>query len=228
MTSLAFTSSPGAAGLFARSWWILLFRGFLAIALGLLVFTRPAITLSAIVLGFSAYCVIEGAASILSAITGRINREHSWFVVLEGIIGIAVGVVTFRTPGITGTVLMFFIAVWALGTGVLRIVEGVQLRKEITGEVWLILGGLASVAFAMLVLMRPFAGAIALVRVLGAYSLVLGLTEVLLAFELRSLRRMARRALPNSGRQRRLDTEVIDPAVHFDKKELHHYHRVAV
>jgi len=222
MTSLAFTSSPGAAGLFARSWWILLFRGFLAIALGLLVFTRPAITLAAIVLGFSAYCVFEGAASIFSVITGRVDREHHWFVVMEGIIGIAVGVVTFRTPGITGTILMFFIAAWALATGVLRIVEGVQLRKQITGEVWLIVGGLASIAFAMLVLMRPLAGAFALVRVLGVYALVLGLTEVLLASELRSLRRMERMHLANSGRQRRLDTEVIDPAVHFDNKELHH------
>jgi uncharacterized membrane protein HdeD (DUF308 family) len=222
MTSLAFTSSPGAAGLFARSWWILLLRGFLAIALGLLVFTRPAITLWAIVLGFSAYCVFEGAASIFSVITGRVDPGHRWFVVMEGVIGITVGVITFRTPGITGTVLMFLIAAWALATGVLRVIEGVQLRKEITGEVWLILGGLASIAFAMLVFMRPLSGAIALVRVLGAYALVLGFTEVLLASELRSLRRMERMHLPNSGQQRRMDTEVIDPAVHFDKKELHH------
>jgi uncharacterized membrane protein HdeD (DUF308 family) len=221
MTSLAFTSSPGAAGLFARSWWILLMRGLLAIALGLLVFTRPAITLSAIVLGFSAYCVFEGAASIFSVITGRVDREHRWFPVLEGLIGIAVGIVTFRTPGITGTVLMFFIAVWALATGALRIVEGVQLRKEITGEVWLILGGLASVGFALLVLMRPLAGALAMIRVLAVYALILGLTEVLLAFELRTVRRMERMGLPNSRPRRRLDTEVIDPAVHFDKKELH-------
>ena len=116
---------------------------------------------------------------------------------------------------------MFFIAVWALATGALRIVEGVQLRKEITGEVWLILGGLASVGFDLLVLMRPLAGALAMIRVLAVYALILGLTEVLLAFELRTVRRMEGMRLPDSGRRRRLDTEVIDPAIHFDKKELH-------
>jgi uncharacterized membrane protein HdeD (DUF308 family) len=221
MTSLAFTSSPGAAGLFARSWWVLLMRGLLAIALGIVVFTRPVITLSAIVLGFSLYCVFEGAASLFSVVTGRIDREHRWFAIMEGIIGIAVGIMTFRTPGITGTILMFFIAVWALATGVLRIVEGVQFRKQISGEVWLILGGLASIAFAMLVLMRPLAGALAMVRVLGAYALVLGATEILLAFELRSLRRIDRTRPPDSGRPNRLDTEVIDPAIHFDRRELH-------
>jgi len=221
MTSLAFTSSPGAAGLFARSWWILLLRGLLAIALGLMVFTRPAITLSAVVLGFSAYCISEGAASLFPVITGRVDAEHSWFVVLEGIIGITVGIIMFRTPGITGTVLMFFVAVWALATGAIRVVEGVQLRKQITGKVWLILGGLASIAFAILVLMRPLAGALALIRLLGAYALILGLTEVMLAVELRSRRRIERMRLSNSGRRRRLDTEVFDPTVHFDERELH-------
>lgn len=220
MSTLAF-SSPGAAGLFSRSWWTLLLRGLLALALGFMVFTRPAITLAAVVLGFGIYCLVEGAASLFSAMFGWGHREHRWLLVLEGIIGIGVGIVTLRTPGITGTVLMFFIAVWALATGVLRIIEGVQLRKEISGEGWLILGGLASIAFALLVLLQPLAGALALVRVLGAYALILGVTEVMLAFGLRSRQRVDRTRLPDSGRPNRLDTEVIDPAVHFDRKELH-------
>jgi uncharacterized membrane protein HdeD (DUF308 family) len=82
-------------------------------------------------------------------------------------------------------VLILFIAIWALATGILRIVEGIRLRREITGEVWLILGGLASVAFAVLVMMRPLAGALALIQVIGIFALVLGLTEIMLSFKLR-------------------------------------------
>jgi uncharacterized membrane protein HdeD (DUF308 family) len=184
------TASPGAAGLFARSWWVLFFRGLLALVLGLLVFTRPALTLSVVVLAFGAYALVEGLASLIAAIRGRTHSDDRWLLLLEAGIGIAIGIVTLRTPGITATVLIFFIAIWALATGVIRIVEGVRLRHEITGEVWLILGGLASVAFALMVMLQPLAGALVLVRVIGAYALILGATEVLLAFRLRSARRI--------------------------------------
>ena len=87
---------------------------------------------------------------------------------------------------------IFFIAAWALATGVLRIVEGLRLRREIPGEIWLVLGGVFSVIFALLVMTRPLAGAIALVRGIGIYALILGATEVLLAFRVRSARYIGR------------------------------------
>jgi uncharacterized membrane protein HdeD (DUF308 family) len=190
-----FIPSPGAAGLFGRSWWVLLFRGLLALVLGFLVFTWPAVTLAAVVLGFGVYALVEGIASLVAAIRGTAYSEDRWLLVLEAAIGIGVGIVTLRSPGITATVLIFFIAIWALATGVIRIVEGIRLRKEISGEIWLILGGLASVAFAVMVMLRPLAGALALVRVIGAFALILGLTEVLAAFELRRVRRIDRTGL---------------------------------
>ena len=187
MSTLALTGSPGVAGLFARSWWTLLLRGLLAIILGVLVFTRPFVTLSVVVLAFAFYCLIEGVSSLFSAIFGWQHRKNRWLLVLEGIAGIGVGIITLRTPGITTAALMVFVAIWALVTGILRIAEGVQLRREISGEIFLILGGLVSIAFAVLVWLRPFAGAIAVIRVLGAYAVILGLTEVFLAFEVRRL-----------------------------------------
>jgi uncharacterized membrane protein HdeD (DUF308 family) len=220
MSTLALTASPSAAGIFGRSWWTLLLRGLLAMVLGVLIFTRPFITLKAVVLAFAFYCFVEGVSSLFTAISGWRHREHRWLLVMEGIAGIVVGLITLRTPGITTVALMALIAVWALVTGVLRIVEGVKLRREISGEVWLILGGLVSIAFAMLVLLRPFTGAIAVVRIVGAFGIFLGLTELFLAFEVRSMMRSGRQLL-NSGRRSMLDTEVIDPAVDFDRKELH-------
>jgi uncharacterized membrane protein HdeD (DUF308 family) len=189
------TGAPGAAGLFARSWWTLLFRGLLAIVLGSLVFMWPVVTLATVVLAFGIYALVEGIASLVAAIRGTTAREDRWLLVLEAAIGIGVGIVTLRTPAITATVLIFFIAIWALATGVIRIVEGIRLRKEITGEVWLILGGLASIAFALIVMLRPLAGALALIRVLGVFAMFLGLTEVLAAFEFRRVRTIGRPGL---------------------------------
>ncbi len=184
------TSSLGTAGFFVRSWWVLLLRGLLAVILGILVFTRPAWTLSTVVLAFGIYAVIEGGAALFAAISGWRHREDRWLLLLEALIGIGVGIVTLRTPAITAVVVIFLIAAWAMATGVLRIVEGIRLRRTIRGEVWLVLGGVASIIFALIVMMRPLAGALAMVQIIGVYALILGATEVMLAFRVRSARRL--------------------------------------
>src|SRR5215475_12013965 len=122
MSTLALTASPGGAGLFARSWWALFFRGLLAIVLGALIFTRPFTALAIVVLAFSIYCLVEGVTSLFAAITGWRHRENRWLMLLEGIVGIVIGIITLRTPALTAAALLAVIAVWALVTGVLRIV----------------------------------------------------------------------------------------------------------
>ena len=179
------TASPGVAGLFGRSWWALFMRGLLAFVLGFLAFMWPHVTLGAVVLAFGIYALVEGIASGIAALRTSTPRDDRWLLFLEAAIGIGIGIVTLRTPHITATVLIFFIAIWALATGVIRIVEGIRLRHEISGELWLILGGLASIAFAVIVMLQPLAGALALVRVIGAFGLILGMTEVMLAFRVR-------------------------------------------
>jgi uncharacterized membrane protein HdeD (DUF308 family) len=176
-------------GLFTRNWWVLLLRGIVAILFGLLAFTRPGMTLAALVLLFGAYALVDGIFSLLAAFTGWRHRENRWLLVLEGLIGLGAGLVTLRAPAITGVALVFFIAVWALATGVLKIVESIRLRNEISGEFWLALSGIASVVFAFLVMLRPAAGALAMVWVIGWYALFMGVMLVMLGLKLRRLRR---------------------------------------
>ena len=186
------TSFLGTAGFFRKNWWVPLLRGLVAIALGILVFTRPAWSLAAVILAFGIYALVEGASDLFAAIIGWRHRDDRGLLLLEAFIGIGVGIVALRTPAITAIAVIFFIAAWALATGVLRIVEGMRLRRELPGEIWLMLGGLFSVIFALLVMTRPLAGAVALVRVIGIYALILGTTEVLLAFKVRSARYIGR------------------------------------
>jgi uncharacterized membrane protein HdeD (DUF308 family) len=186
------SSYLGTAGFFRRNWWVPLLRGLVAIALGILAFTRPVWSLGAVMLAFAVYALIEGTSDLFAALIGWRHRDDRWMLLLEALIGIGIGIVTLRTPGITAIVVIFFIAAWALATGVLRIVEGLRLRREIPGEIWLALGGVFSVIFALLVMTRPLAGAVALVRVIGVYALILGATEVLLALKVRTARYIGR------------------------------------
>jgi uncharacterized membrane protein HdeD (DUF308 family) len=81
-------------------------------------------------------------------------------------------------------VLIFFVWIWAIATGVLRIAEAILLRKAIRGEVWLILSGVVTVVFGLMLRLRPV-GLIALAWVIAAYALLLGLFEISLGLELR-------------------------------------------
>jgi uncharacterized membrane protein HdeD (DUF308 family) len=98
------------------------------------------------------------------------------------------GVVTLRSPATSAAVLVFFISIWAMATGFLRIAAAIRLRKEISGEVWLALSGVLSVLFALMLIVRPAVGALALVWVIAGYALIFGVFEIILGVELRSVR----------------------------------------
>jgi uncharacterized membrane protein HdeD (DUF308 family) len=174
--------------LFAGRWWALVLRGIIAIAFGILAFAWPQVTLATLVLLFGWYALVDGIFSLISALGGNRTREDRWLLTLEGIVGLWVGIVTLRAPVITSLVLVFFISIWAMATGFLRIAAAFRLRKEISGEVWLVMSGLISVLFAVMLMLRPLLGALSLVWVIAGFALVLGLTLLMLGFELRSWR----------------------------------------
>jgi uncharacterized membrane protein HdeD (DUF308 family) len=93
----------------------------------------------------------------------------------------------FLAPGVTALVLLFYIAVWAIAKGVLEIAAAIRLRKEIEGEWRLALGGLASVALGVFLMVQPQAGALALLWLIATYAIVFGILLALLAFKVRRL-----------------------------------------
>lgn len=187
------TEMSNPAGLFARNWWVFLLRGLLALLLGIALFRQPGLALGVLVFGFAIYAIFEGVSALFAAIRGwsySYSRDR-WLLLLEAVIGIGVGILTLRRPGITGLVLIFLIAAWALATGILRIVEAFNL-DNVSGRGWLAVGGVASIIFAWLVLFRPVTGALVMATVIGIYALILGTTEIVLAFSLRGRRDLER------------------------------------
>jgi uncharacterized membrane protein HdeD (DUF308 family) len=173
------------SSLLRRGWWLLLLRGLVSIAFGVVVWLQPAISLAALVLLFGAYCTVDGVFAVWTAIAGAKTSEHWWLLLLEGLLGIGVGIITFVAPGITALALLFYIAIWAISTGVLEIVAAIRLRREIDNEWWLMLAGLASVAFGFILAARPGAGALALLWLIGSYAIVFGVLLLTLAFRAR-------------------------------------------
>lgn len=168
----------------AKNWWMLLLRGIAAIVFGVLALAWPGMTVLTLILFYGAYALVDGVIAIGAAITGGTLMPR-WWLAIVGLLGITVGLLTFLMPGLTAIVLLYFIAGWAIATGIFQIIGAIQLRKEIDNEWLLILGGIISVLFGVAMLAAPGAGALALITVIGIYTMIIGVLLVGLSFRLK-------------------------------------------
>jgi len=173
---------------FKRNWWIPVIRGIAAIVFGIIAFAYPGLTVATLVLFFGAWVLIDGIFRVVGAIGHRSSDPEWGFHLIIGLLGIIVGLLTFHAPQITALALVIYIAAWALMIGATEISLAVKLRREVKGEWFLILMGLASVVFAVMLLWNPVPGALALVWLIGCYAIVFGILGIFFGFRLRSLR----------------------------------------
>jgi uncharacterized membrane protein HdeD (DUF308 family) len=187
-TSLA---APSLLHSLTDHWWLFLIRGIAAIIFGVLAFAWPGVTLVVLVLFFGAFALVDGIASLIAAITGRGATSPRWWLAIVGLVGIAAGLLTFFWPGLTALVLLYFIAGWAIAMGVFQIIGAIQLRKEIDNEWLLILSGVVSVLFGILLLVMPGTGLLALVWLIAIDAIIFGALVIGFGLRLRKHRTAA-------------------------------------
>lgn len=172
------------ANLLGRNWWLILLRGVAAILFGVLAFVWPGATLMGLLAFFGAYVLIDGVLSLVAAFRGGNGVSRGWLI-FTGLLGIAAAIGTVLYPDVTALVLVLLIGSWSVVRGVFEIVGAIQLRKEIKGEWLLIFSGILSIVFGVVVWLMPGAGALAIVWLIGAYSLAFGGLLTALAFRVR-------------------------------------------
>jgi uncharacterized membrane protein HdeD (DUF308 family) len=171
----------------SKYWWVLVIRGAMAIALSVFAFVWPQATIAALVLVFGAIAFADGAFAVAASIAGHRLTPYWWVLLLQGLLGIGVGLLTLFNPAITAVALLIYIAAWAIGMGVLQVIAAVRLRHDISGEWWLALGGVAGIAFGVLLMRHPAEGALAVMWLIGSYALVWGVMLMLGGFDVRRL-----------------------------------------
>ena len=191
MASPTFNSTSGvgsgpAAETLVQNWWLFTLRGVLGIIFGILALIFPGPTIVSLVLLFSAYMLVDGIFGIISAVRAIRRKEDRWgLLIFEGLLDIATGVVAFLWPGLTVVAFVWLIAAWAIVSGGLMTAAGFRLNIE-HGRWWLVLGGLLSLAYGVLLIITPLIGAVVLTWWLGAYALVFGVALVIFSLKLRS------------------------------------------
>ena len=167
-------------------WWALALRGALAILFGLAALLRPGIAVEALILLFGAYALVDGVFSIVGVFGGTRGGTPRWLLLIEGIAGIVAGLIAFILPGLTAILLLYLIAVWAIVKGISEIAMAIRLRREITGEWALIVGGAFSVLFGViLAVVGPVVGLISLIWLTGFYAVAFGILMLITAFSVR-------------------------------------------
>jgi uncharacterized membrane protein HdeD (DUF308 family) len=165
------------------NWWALALRGLIAMLFGIVAFVWTGAAFTVLVVLFAAYMLVTGVLALIAGIMGR-----SWMIGLQGVLGIAVGALTFRWPGITALILVYLVAAWAIATGVTELAAAFLLRRVLRNEWLLVLGGIVSFLFGALLLVNPLAGMLTITWIFGAYALISGVVLLLLALRLRGSR----------------------------------------
>lgn len=170
----------------SRNWWVIAIRGAFAVLFGIIVFIWPAMSLLGLVFCFAAFAMAEGILALMCLFFKKERQETPWWtLMLEGAVGIGAAVIVFSRPGFGIAVLIFCIGLWAIIRGILEIGAAISIRKIIHGEGWLILAGALSVAFGVLIIVWPAAGALTVAWLIGMYALMYGVFMLGLAFKLK-------------------------------------------
>ena len=171
---------------FKLNWWLLALRGLVAVLFGMLAFMWPGATLITLVWLFGAFALVNGVLSLVLATKAPKGYPKVGSLILGGLLGILAGLLAFVMPDITALGLLLLIAAWAIVTGIMELMAAVRLRKIINNEWLLVLAGIASVVFGILLLFQPAAGALVLIWWIGAWALHFGILLMVLAFRMRN------------------------------------------
>ena len=201
MTSIPSTDSPKTDAMndmLANNWWAVALRGIVAILFGIAAFAMPFVTMLSLVVVFAAFSFVDGVFGIIMSVSGARKGERWIWLLLSGILGIVASAVAVLWPGITVLAFVILVAAWALVSGTFMLISAFRLKID-HGRVWLVIGGIASIVFGILLVISPFIGALVLTFWTGAHALVLGATLLVLAYKLRSQRTGLPSSLATSG-----------------------------
>ena len=114
------------------------------------------------------------------------RRRGRWgFLIFEGLLNIAVGIGALLWPGLTVLAFVLLVASWAVVTGGLMTAAASRLNLE-HGRWWLVLGGILSLAYGVLLFFTPLIGALVLTWWMGAYAIAFGVALIIFSFRLRA------------------------------------------
>ena len=170
-------------------------RGAVALVFGLTVLLWQEPSAAVVAVSFGVFALVDGLVLGAVAVVGRDVLEQWWVVLVEGVVGVVVGVVALAWPGIGGLSLLSLLAAWAVVTGVFEIEAAVRLRRLAGSDASLFLAGGLSLLVGIVLIAVPKDDPLEIAWAIGVFGLVYGGVLLMVAARLRRLARVARPAV---------------------------------
>jgi uncharacterized membrane protein HdeD (DUF308 family) len=180
----------------ARVWKLIAANGVAAILFGFVLVLWPDIGLTTIVAAVAVYALVRGVLSGLAAFSAPLPQAERGWLTLEAIAGTAIGIALLVWNDISAKALLYVVAAWAIGIGILMLVAAIQLPLSGGPRLLLALNGLVAGAFGAVMFIEPDAGAVAIVALIAAFTIVIGVMQVGFALELRNVAGEFRQRFP--------------------------------
>lgn len=162
--------------------WAVGVHGALAVLFGVVILVWPGISLEALTILFGAYVLAAGIVGLAAVLSGTAERERAWLTVLS-LFDIVLGTVVLLWPDISALSLLYVIGFWAIALGVIVAAAALWLPLDGSGSLVLGIAGLVSILFGVVMVAEPGDGALVLLALIAAYSLVVGLAEIVFAID---------------------------------------------
>ena len=162
----------------------LIVRGILAVIVGVVALAWPSVTVLALVILFAIYAFIASGLQAMQAFSSAKAGPVIGHLLL-GLVDLAAGVVALAWPGPTALVLVLIVGVWAITAGLVEFFSAFRPGEPAGTRATLILGGLITVAFGVVLCARPDIGAVTLALLFGLFSLIFGIWILVQGIELR-------------------------------------------
>jgi uncharacterized membrane protein HdeD (DUF308 family) len=172
---------------YRRTWWALVLRGLIALALGVFIIARPLESVAAFALVIAIWALIGGLTQIVHAFQLRTVSSHWWLLLLGGVVSAVFGVAAlYHYPGLSLTFAVVWVAYWLLLTGFAGIYLGVMERRIGIPWVWTVVFGALSALAGVYAIARPPVTLAAVMGLMAGFAIVSGVVLLIGAYKLAS------------------------------------------
>jgi uncharacterized membrane protein HdeD (DUF308 family) len=174
-----------------KSWWLFLVTGLIAIAFGVILLAWPASTIKVLAYLVGVLALIEGAIATCMALYLAVKRERMGVVLTRGVVGILIGVLLLAKTGLTLTVVIVLVAIWAIVYGAVEFFGALEL-PPMSGRGWIAVSGLLRMILGIVLLLLPLQTVYAAIVVFSVFLLAVGVIRLVFAFYALSFERAHR------------------------------------
>jgi uncharacterized membrane protein HdeD (DUF308 family) len=172
--------------------WTILLHGLASLAFGVFAVAYPQITRDLVLMLFGIFVLAGGLASLWGFFRG--NEGKSLTSLLTALAGIVAGIVCLLFPAFALTYVLMLIGLWNVAAGVLQVIGGIALRKEIQQGWLLALAGLLAIALGLLIMFYPAEAATSIIWLIAGTAILVGTVLVLFGLRLRGIAKQLAKA----------------------------------